>query len=98
VTRMPGAQFENIFDGKPQSYCDREAVATDAAEHLKRKHPHSGGRGERPREREDDDRHLQAGGGAGGPAGSREEDRGEERRRLTDAPVPQPQNAHDAHT
>jgi hypothetical protein len=38
---MPGAQFEISVDGKPRSYRDRKAVAIEAAEYFKRKHPHS---------------------------------------------------------
>ena len=36
-----GAQFEISVDGKPRSYRDRKAVAMEAAEYLKWKHPHS---------------------------------------------------------
>jgi hypothetical protein len=36
-----GAQFEISIDGKPRSYRDRKAVAIEAAEYLKWKHPHS---------------------------------------------------------
>jgi hypothetical protein len=39
--KAPGAQFEISVDGKPRSYRDRKAVAIEAAEHLKRKHPNS---------------------------------------------------------
>jgi hypothetical protein len=35
------AQFEISIDGKPNSYRDRKDVAIAAAEHLKRKFPHS---------------------------------------------------------
>jgi hypothetical protein len=35
------AQFEISVDGKPRSYRDRRAVALEAAEHLKRRHPNS---------------------------------------------------------
>jgi electron transfer flavoprotein alpha/beta subunit len=39
--KASGAQFEISVDGKPRSYRDRKAVAIEAAEHLKRKHPNS---------------------------------------------------------
>ena len=39
--KAPGAQFEISVDGKPRSYRDRRAVAIEAAERLKRKHPNS---------------------------------------------------------
>jgi hypothetical protein len=39
--KAPGAQFEITVDGKPRSYRDRKAVAIEAAEYLKRKHPNS---------------------------------------------------------
>jgi hypothetical protein len=35
-----GAQFEISIDGKPRSYRDRKDIAIEAAEQLKRKHPH----------------------------------------------------------
>ena len=41
VTRTLGAQFEILIEGKPRSYRDRKAVAMEAAEYLKSKHPHS---------------------------------------------------------
>jgi hypothetical protein len=41
IGKAPGAQFEISVDGKPRSYRDRKAVAIEAAEHLKRKHPNS---------------------------------------------------------
>ena len=41
VTRTLGAQFEILIEGKPRSYRDRKTVAMEAAEYLKRKHPHS---------------------------------------------------------
>ena len=41
VTRIVGAQFEILVEGKPRSYRDRKAVAMEAAEYLKWKHPHS---------------------------------------------------------
>jgi hypothetical protein len=39
--KAPGAQFEVSVDGKPRSYRDHKAVAIEAAEYLKWKHPHS---------------------------------------------------------
>jgi hypothetical protein len=39
--KAPGAQFEISVDGKPRSYRDRKAIAIEAAEYLKRKHPNS---------------------------------------------------------
>jgi hypothetical protein len=39
--KAPGAGFEIAIDGKPRSYRDRRAVAIEAAEYLKWKHPHS---------------------------------------------------------
>jgi hypothetical protein len=41
MKKPPGAQFEISIDGKPRSYRDRKAVAIEAAEHLKCKHPNS---------------------------------------------------------
>jgi len=41
ITKAPGAQFEISIDGTPRTYRDRKALAIEAAEHLKRKHPHS---------------------------------------------------------
>jgi hypothetical protein len=41
LDKAPGAQFEISVVGKPRSYRDRKAVVIEAAEHLKRKHPHS---------------------------------------------------------
>jgi hypothetical protein len=41
LEKAHGAQFEISIDGKPRSYRDRKAVAIEAAEYLKRKHPHS---------------------------------------------------------
>jgi hypothetical protein len=38
---MTGAQFEISIDGTPRSYRDQKPIAIEAAEHLKRKHPHS---------------------------------------------------------
>jgi hypothetical protein len=37
---MTGAQFEISIDGMPRSYRDQKPIAIEAAEHLKRKHPH----------------------------------------------------------
>jgi hypothetical protein len=37
--KASGAQFEISVDGKPRSYRDCKAVAIEAAEHFKRKHP-----------------------------------------------------------
>jgi hypothetical protein len=39
--KAPGAQFEISVDGRPRSYRDRKAIAMEAAEYLKWKHPHS---------------------------------------------------------
>jgi hypothetical protein len=39
--KAPGAQFEISLDGKPRSYRDRKAVAMEAAEYLKSRHPNS---------------------------------------------------------
>jgi hypothetical protein len=41
VTRKSGAQFEVSIDGTPRTYRDDRKVAIEAAENLKRKHPHS---------------------------------------------------------
>ena len=41
VTSKSGAQFEILVDGKPRSYRDMKAVAMEAAEYLKNRHPHS---------------------------------------------------------
>jgi hypothetical protein len=54
LPKAPGVQFEISVDGKPRSYRDRKAVAIEAAEYLKWKYPHSGGRGDGPCEREGD--------------------------------------------
>ena len=56
----PVAQFEISIDGKPRSYRDRKAVAIEAAEHLKWKHPPQRGRGEGLAERGEDGRDVQA--------------------------------------
>jgi hypothetical protein len=41
VNRPRGAQFEVSIDGTPRTYRDDNAMAIEAAELLKRKHPHS---------------------------------------------------------
>ena len=42
MTGQPqGAQFEISVDGRPRSYRDTKAVATEGAEYLKQCHPHS---------------------------------------------------------
>ena len=41
LAKAPGAQFEASIDGTPRTYRDRKELAIEAAEHLKRKHPHS---------------------------------------------------------
>jgi electron transfer flavoprotein alpha/beta subunit len=41
VNRPLGAQFEISIDGAPRTYRDLKALAIEAAEQLKRKHPHS---------------------------------------------------------
>jgi hypothetical protein len=42
VEKAPGgAQFEVAIDGTPRTYRDDKAMAIEAAEHLKRKYPHS---------------------------------------------------------
>jgi hypothetical protein len=41
ANRPQGAQFEILIDGTPRTYRDDKAMAIEAAEHLKRKHPHS---------------------------------------------------------
>jgi hypothetical protein len=38
---VTGAQFEIAIDGKPHSYRDTKAVAMEAAQYLKAKHPNS---------------------------------------------------------
>ena len=38
--RPQGAQFEISIDGTPRTYRDDKAMAIEAAELLKRKHPH----------------------------------------------------------
>jgi hypothetical protein len=37
---VTGARFEVSIDGTPRTYRDRKALAIEAAEHLKRKHPY----------------------------------------------------------
>jgi hypothetical protein len=41
VNRPRGAQFEVSIDGTPRTYRDLKPLAIEAAELLKRKHPHS---------------------------------------------------------
>jgi hypothetical protein len=41
ITKPPGAQFEIAIDGTPRTHRDLKALAIEAAEQLKRKHPHS---------------------------------------------------------
>ena len=41
VNRPRGAQFEISIDGTPCTYRDEKVMAIEAAEQLKRKHPHS---------------------------------------------------------
>jgi hypothetical protein len=41
ANRPQGAQFEVSIDGTPRTYRDHKAMAIEAAEQLKRKHPHS---------------------------------------------------------
>jgi hypothetical protein len=41
VNRPLGAQFEISIDGTPRTYRDLKPLAIEAAELLKRKHPHS---------------------------------------------------------
>jgi hypothetical protein len=41
MRRPSGAQFEVSIDGTPRTYRDLKVLAVEAAEHLKRKHPHS---------------------------------------------------------
>jgi hypothetical protein len=41
VNRPQGAQFEISIDGTPRTHRDLKALAIEAAELLKRKHPHS---------------------------------------------------------
>jgi hypothetical protein len=41
VSRPRGAQFEISIDGTPRAYRDLKLRAIEAAELLKRKHPHS---------------------------------------------------------
>ena len=39
--KLTGARFEISIDGAPRTHRDRKPLAIEAAEHLKRKHPHS---------------------------------------------------------
>jgi hypothetical protein len=39
--KLTGARFEISIDGTPRTHRDRKPLAIEAAEHLKRKHPHS---------------------------------------------------------
>jgi hypothetical protein len=39
--KLTGARFEISIDGTPHTHRDRKPLAIEAAEHLKRKHPHS---------------------------------------------------------
>jgi hypothetical protein len=41
MRKPSGAQFEVSIDGTPSTYRDLKALAVEAAENLKRKHPHS---------------------------------------------------------
>jgi hypothetical protein len=41
LRRWKGAQFEISIDGMPRTYRDLKPLAIEAAEFLKRKHPHS---------------------------------------------------------
>ena len=41
VNRPPSAQFEISIGGTPRTYRERKPLAIEAAELLKRKHPHS---------------------------------------------------------
>jgi hypothetical protein len=41
ITTPPGAQFEIAIDGSSRTYRDLKPLAIEAAELLKRKHPHS---------------------------------------------------------
>jgi hypothetical protein len=38
--KLTGARFEISIDGTPHTHRDRKPLAIEAAEHLKRKHPH----------------------------------------------------------
>ena len=39
--KLTGARFEISIEGAPRTHRDRKPLAIEAAEHLKRKHPHS---------------------------------------------------------
>jgi hypothetical protein len=39
--KLMGARFEISIDGTPRTDRDRKPLTIEAAEHLKRKHPHS---------------------------------------------------------
>jgi hypothetical protein len=41
MTDKPQGDFEISVDGKPRSYRDTKAMAIEAAEYLKQRHPHS---------------------------------------------------------
>ena len=41
MRKPSGAQFEVPIDGTPRTYRDFKTLAVGAAEHLKRKYPHS---------------------------------------------------------
>ena len=41
ITKPPGSQFEISIDGTSRTYRDLKALAIEAGELLKRKHPHS---------------------------------------------------------
>jgi hypothetical protein len=41
IAKVQGAQFEISIDGTPRTYRDVKPLAIEAAELLKRKHPHS---------------------------------------------------------
>jgi ATP dependent DNA ligase domain len=41
MRKPTGAQFKVSIDGTPRTYRDLKALTVEAAEHLKRKHPHS---------------------------------------------------------
>jgi hypothetical protein len=41
MRRPTGAQFEVSIDGTPRTHRDLKALAVEAAENLKRKHPYS---------------------------------------------------------
>jgi hypothetical protein len=38
---MTGARYQTAVDGQPRSNRDDKAIAIEAAEHLKYKHPHA---------------------------------------------------------